>query len=372
MRVAGYRGRGFWQFDCFGFSPSANLIPSGAPAKRIVVRAAAPAQLHDRVLAADRVGRAVQDVGRRRPARELAVDRDVERVDDVLDPHLGRDGVRALVDLCRRLPVCEWQSMMPGVDVLAARRRSRPRPPARRAPLPTAVIFPLTTTRSRPRGPRPAPPSRPSRAAHDDRLRRRERPALRRRKRPDVRLAGPRPSPRLERRRGPPPPTARVFVSGSSMPPPVDPDLRRRALASANGSPVSTARFGDLAPPRSCPSRSASPSCRAGTVVTAASASSSREAARDRLAHAPREVLDVVEARRREGEGRRRRPAATSGSTARGRSAAAARAARRSTPRRRRAGTGRGKSTRRIRSGFAARRPGRAAGTRRPRRRSAP
>jgi hypothetical protein len=41
----------------------------------------------------------VEHVGRRRSSRKLAVHRNVERIDDVLDPHLRRDGVRELVDV---------------------------------------------------------------------------------------------------------------------------------------------------------------------------------------------------------------------------------------------------------------------------------
>src|SRR5262249_31501358 len=64
-----------------------------------VVRPAAPPPLRDLRLAADRVGRAVQDVRDGRAAGELAVDRDVERVEDVPDADLRRHVVRALVDV---------------------------------------------------------------------------------------------------------------------------------------------------------------------------------------------------------------------------------------------------------------------------------
>ena len=64
----------------FGFSPSANLMPGSAPSNTRSSRARlAPAQLDDRVLAADRVGAAVQDVGGRQAAGEVAIDVDVGR-----------------------------------------------------------------------------------------------------------------------------------------------------------------------------------------------------------------------------------------------------------------------------------------------------
>ncbi len=72
-------------------------MPSGAPAKYERVRPAAPSPLHDLVLAADRVGRAVEHVCDRRAARELAVDRDLEGREHVANADLGRDVVRALV-----------------------------------------------------------------------------------------------------------------------------------------------------------------------------------------------------------------------------------------------------------------------------------
>ena len=53
------------------------LDPLGRAGEEKIVRSAAPTPLENGVLTADRVGRTVQDVGRGRPARQLAVDRDV-------------------------------------------------------------------------------------------------------------------------------------------------------------------------------------------------------------------------------------------------------------------------------------------------------
>ncbi len=95
----GTAARVCWKFDCLGFSPSANLIPSGALANSRSSGAAAAAPLHGRVLAADRVRRAVEDVRRGRSPGELPVDTDVERIEDVPDPDLRGDRARELVDL---------------------------------------------------------------------------------------------------------------------------------------------------------------------------------------------------------------------------------------------------------------------------------
>ena len=58
----------------------------------------APAQLDDGVLAADRVGAAVQDVRSRQAAGEVAIDADVGRVEDVLHARHRADGGAAFVD----------------------------------------------------------------------------------------------------------------------------------------------------------------------------------------------------------------------------------------------------------------------------------
>ena len=71
------------KFERLGFSPSANLMPRGASLKTQLLGRLAPAHLEDRVLAADRVARAVQHVDRGDAARELAVDVDVVVVDHV-------------------------------------------------------------------------------------------------------------------------------------------------------------------------------------------------------------------------------------------------------------------------------------------------
>jgi hypothetical protein len=63
---------------------------------------AAPPQLHHEVLAADRVGAAVQHVGGGDAAGEVAVDVDVRRIEDVLDAGHRADGRPTLVDRVRR------------------------------------------------------------------------------------------------------------------------------------------------------------------------------------------------------------------------------------------------------------------------------
>ena len=61
-------------------------LPDDQVAARLAV-----AQLDHGILAADRVGRAVEQAGRRRSAGQGAVDRDLVAGDHVLDPHLGHD-----------------------------------------------------------------------------------------------------------------------------------------------------------------------------------------------------------------------------------------------------------------------------------------
>ena len=63
------------------------------------LRILAPAHLQHDGLAADRVGRAVQDVGGGHSAGQRAVDGDVLRVDHVLDVHHRRDRHAALIDV---------------------------------------------------------------------------------------------------------------------------------------------------------------------------------------------------------------------------------------------------------------------------------
>src|SRR4029453_4724633 len=66
---------------------------------REILRAClAPPQLDDVVLAADRIRAAVQHVGRRHAAGEVAVDVDVGRVEDVLDAGHRADRRATLVD----------------------------------------------------------------------------------------------------------------------------------------------------------------------------------------------------------------------------------------------------------------------------------
>ena len=58
----------------------------------------AVAQLDDGVLAADRVGRAVEQPGGRRTAGQRPVDRHIVARDHVLDPDLGHDRQAPLID----------------------------------------------------------------------------------------------------------------------------------------------------------------------------------------------------------------------------------------------------------------------------------
>ena len=157
--------------------------------------------------------------------------------------------------------------------------------------------------------------------------------------------------------------------SGNLDPAPVDPDLRDAAVARER-LPVSTARLAIL-PASSVPRRSDSPSWRAGMVVSAASASSAREAPRDRFAQARPQLLRLLEpvGGHREDDARRR--AAT---RIRGGAVDAAQAFERSRRAiRRRPPAAAAAESRREGSGSAgARRPRRAGGTRRRRRRTGP
>jgi hypothetical protein len=65
--------------------------------ERELVRRRRVAQLEDRVLAADGVGRSVEGVDGGQAAGQLAVDRDIERIEHVADADLRRDGVAGLV-----------------------------------------------------------------------------------------------------------------------------------------------------------------------------------------------------------------------------------------------------------------------------------
>src|ERR1700691_3407382 len=62
----------------------------------------APAHLHHLALAADGVGAAVQYVGGSHTAGQSAVDIDIVRVDNILNPHHRRDGHRAFIDAVGR------------------------------------------------------------------------------------------------------------------------------------------------------------------------------------------------------------------------------------------------------------------------------
>ena len=89
----------------------------------------APAQLDDRVAAADRVARAVQHVGDRDAAGELAIDVDVGGVEHVLDAHHRRHDRAALVDgvggdVRVRVDDAGRDELAGGVDHLGARRAS--------------------------------------------------------------------------------------------------------------------------------------------------------------------------------------------------------------------------------------------------------
>ena len=257
-----------------------------------VVGPAAPAPLDDLVLAADRVGRAVQHVGRRRAAGELAVDRHVEGVDHVADAHLGRDVVRALVHVAvdRRVRVGVDDA---GRDVLAAAvdldgsgRRGEPLPDGRDLAVDDDEVRVLEDPR------RTLRPDR--RAAHDDGRGRRDRAA---RRGPEAAARRASPAPRAS------PPSSffsRLLRVLQLDPRSVDPDLRDAALF-GEGLAGLDDEVGDLAGldraeavlQAELPRRDRRH--RRQRVV-------GRQAARHRLAHALAEVLRVLEARRREGK----------------------------------------------------------------------
>ena len=75
-----------------------------------------PAQLDDLVLAADRVGAAVQDVGGGHAAGEVAVDADVVGSSTSAMPTIELTVVPP--SLIASFAMCEWQSMIPGVMYL--------------------------------------------------------------------------------------------------------------------------------------------------------------------------------------------------------------------------------------------------------------
>ena len=58
----------------------------------------AVSQLDHGVLAADRIGRSVQEPSRRCPSRQGTIDRNVVAGDHVLDPHFGHDRQAELID----------------------------------------------------------------------------------------------------------------------------------------------------------------------------------------------------------------------------------------------------------------------------------
>ena len=93
-------------------------------------RVLAPAQFDHLVLAADRVGAAVQHVRHRQAAGEVAIDCDVGRVEDVLDPRHRAHRRAALVDRFRgnvrvRVDDAGRDESPGGVDNLRARRYRR-------------------------------------------------------------------------------------------------------------------------------------------------------------------------------------------------------------------------------------------------------
>ena len=99
MRVWGKRVTNLSpQFDCFTFSPSANLMPGGAASKIRSFRAGAVAQLDDAALAADRVGRAVEQVDGGDAAGELLVKVVGLGIHHVADADHGGRGQRRFVD----------------------------------------------------------------------------------------------------------------------------------------------------------------------------------------------------------------------------------------------------------------------------------
>jgi hypothetical protein len=86
----------------------------------------APAQLDDLVLAADRVGAAVEHVGDRQSAGEIAVDVDVGR--ERTRPRFPVIELTVVPpSLIESAAMCEWQSMMPGeMNLPAASTTSAP------------------------------------------------------------------------------------------------------------------------------------------------------------------------------------------------------------------------------------------------------
>jgi hypothetical protein len=78
--------------------PERKLDPLRRRRQLHLFRQPPPAEFDHLILAADRIRRAVQDVGRGHAAGKLPVDRDVIGVDEVADPHLSGDGLRAFVD----------------------------------------------------------------------------------------------------------------------------------------------------------------------------------------------------------------------------------------------------------------------------------
>ncbi len=81
-----------------GILAQGKLDPGRSALENEAARVLAPAQLDDLVLAADRVRAPVQDVRNRQAAREVAMDRDVGRIEDVLDARHRAHRRAALVD----------------------------------------------------------------------------------------------------------------------------------------------------------------------------------------------------------------------------------------------------------------------------------
>ena len=60
-------------------------------------RQRAPAEFHDLVLSADRIGRAVEQIRTRQAAGQLAINLDVSRIDHIADAHFAGHRVRAFI-----------------------------------------------------------------------------------------------------------------------------------------------------------------------------------------------------------------------------------------------------------------------------------
>ena len=96
LRVAG--GKGVAPVGLLDVLAEGELDALGRAVELERFWADAPAELDDLVLPADRVGRAVEDVGGGGAAGELAVDGDVVGVDEVADADFRGNGLGAFVD----------------------------------------------------------------------------------------------------------------------------------------------------------------------------------------------------------------------------------------------------------------------------------